>query len=498
MFLLAAWKDFAITATAAAGGDTWTEITEFADGALATGNGTGSMKVGCWYKDHDGSESNPTLTFSTTVGLLASAAIVVFQKGASDTWGTPAFRTGAVASSSNPLAVASSSVDVPSGALVLALMGIRDDSATFTLDDLDDDQPTVWNGAAVAYPTTRFSTTTGNDMACHAGYRLVTTGSAGATLNMLATLSAAETGSALWVVQGVSSSGGTTNAPAGNAAATGASNNPRASIAPQLSAVITGTGAGHNVSATIAPTASAATGTGAALGAGGTVTFTAEAATGTGAAYDATANTATATDAQAEVATGAGAAASASLSISPIAAAATGTGAAYTASVISSVPNGLAAGTGAALNPSISINVSATTATGAGTAYTISATVVPTVSAATGAGAAFDATVSTSTATTASAGAATGTGAAGGPSASIFVSAVAASGTGAAANASVTTSGGAVSVNAEVATGTGQAFNASVLGPSAGGGSLHRRAIAVRNLRLEQLLREDEEILVVI
>lgn len=207
MLIIASWKDFAITAqiTDIPG---WTEITEFADGAVATGNGTGSMKVAAWWKEHDGDESDPTVDFSTTVGLLASCTVLAFTKGGSETWDTPTFVTAAMTTwTTTPQTTnASSTITVPSGGAVVGLAGIRDDSATFTRPTTgisDSGGLITWNGNYAEAPATHASTTTGNDMSADAGYRLVTTGAAGVTLRQTCdALSAAETGALLWVVLG--------------------------------------------------------------------------------------------------------------------------------------------------------------------------------------------------------------------------------------------------------------------------------------------------------
>src|SRR5512139_1160555 len=70
MVLVGCWKDYAITAQVSG----WTELFELADGTTGTGNGSGSMKVGVWYKEATSdAESDPTLDFSTTTGLLGEA-----------------------------------------------------------------------------------------------------------------------------------------------------------------------------------------------------------------------------------------------------------------------------------------------------------------------------------------------------------------------------------------------------------------------------------------
>ena len=205
VFLLAAWKDFSITATVADAGGSYTELTEFADGSVAAGNGTGSMKVGAWYKDNIGGNS-PTITYSSAP-TVANCALLEFDKSSSETWNTPLIATAAwgLGGSAGQTVSASSSVAVPNGGVVMAIIGIRDDSATFTrgaTTGIDVSSGITWAADYVEDPVTHKSSTTGNDMAADLGYRFVTTGST-VTLRVTATLSADETGSVLWIVQGL-------------------------------------------------------------------------------------------------------------------------------------------------------------------------------------------------------------------------------------------------------------------------------------------------------
>src|SRR3989304_6990241 len=94
MFLVASGKDGAIAAAVSG----LTGIgSEFAEGAVDKGNGTGSMKVMAWYRDWQSGDTNPTLTF-TTMGAndIAGAVIQLWQKAAGEVWGTPLTVTGAM------------------------------------------------------------------------------------------------------------------------------------------------------------------------------------------------------------------------------------------------------------------------------------------------------------------------------------------------------------------------------------------------------------------
>lgn len=208
MFLFASWKDFAITASVSG----WTTIgAEFTDGAVSAGNGTGSMKVQAWYRDWITGDSNPTLDFSSSP-TIGAAVIQLWTKGATDTWNDPSSITAAIAANTVWSATASTTVNIPSGAVVMELVGIRDDSATFTRNSLtaieDNGSPNItWSASYVESPAAHLSTTTGFDMAADLGHRDVIIGGTGVTLTATGTLAASETGAVKWVVQGLGGQG---------------------------------------------------------------------------------------------------------------------------------------------------------------------------------------------------------------------------------------------------------------------------------------------------
>jgi hypothetical protein len=202
-YIWASWKTYTITASMPAG---WTEVTEFADGTTASGNGTGSMKVACWYRDWMPSDSNPALTFSTATGLLSQYVCQLWQKGAGETWDAPLYVTQTWPSASTATRSASTNTAVANGSVVMCLMGFADDSALMTraaTTAISASPALTWNDNYVESPATHASTTTGNDMSCDLGHRFVTTGHAATALSANTTLTAAETGAILWVVQGV-------------------------------------------------------------------------------------------------------------------------------------------------------------------------------------------------------------------------------------------------------------------------------------------------------
>lgn len=204
IYIFATWKAFGTTAQISG----WTEVTEFADGSVAPGAGTGSMKVGAWYLDADSAaEANPTLDWSVAPVPGAVCAITL-QKAADESWDAPLFATAAIAAAINWTATASASINVKDGAIVLELAGFRDDSATMTRSGTtaleDDGTPNVtWNGNVVEDPATHASSTSSNDISADLIHRFVTTGANGVNLTATGTLSASETGACLWVHQGV-------------------------------------------------------------------------------------------------------------------------------------------------------------------------------------------------------------------------------------------------------------------------------------------------------
>ncbi len=204
LITIVTYKDYSTTCTIATAG--WTEFATFADGAVASGNGTGSMRIKAWYADQSGGSAPATPDITVGATIIGGAVCLAFSKDSGEAWSTPLVRTAAWPSQStgNVNHTANGTVDVPSGGAVMCVIGIRDDSATFTrpTNAIGDESTTMtWNGNYVESPATHLTTTTGNDMAADAGYRLVTTGAAAETLfTTITALTAAETGSIMWIV----------------------------------------------------------------------------------------------------------------------------------------------------------------------------------------------------------------------------------------------------------------------------------------------------------
>ncbi len=222
IYVFATWKAFGTTAQITSP-VAWTEVTEFADGSVAAGAGTGSVKVGAWYLDRGaGAPGNPTLDWSVSP-VPAARCAVTLAKDAGESWDDPTFATAAIAAATNWAATAAQALDIKDGAIVLELAGFRDDSATMTRSATtaleDDGSPDVtWNGNVVENPATHASSTSSNDIAADLIHRFVTTGASGVTLTATGTLSASETGAALWVHQSVTAAAPVTGTGAGTGA----------------------------------------------------------------------------------------------------------------------------------------------------------------------------------------------------------------------------------------------------------------------------------------
>jgi hypothetical protein len=255
MFLFGTWKTFSVTVADPSG---WTQIgTVFADGAVAAGNGTGSVAVHTWYRDWQSGDAAPAIDYSAAP-TEGHWVIMLWQKAGGDIWGSPLTVTAGITAVDPFSATSSATVDVPDASVVMCLIGLRDDSTTIartTTSIGDDGSPTVtWNGNYVESPATHFNSTTGFDMSGDLGHRLVTTGANGVNLTIEGDPAAAETGSAKWVIQGlaVSPTGtGAISVPSATVdgtgveefTATGAVTVPAATTAGSGAEVFTATGA---------------------------------------------------------------------------------------------------------------------------------------------------------------------------------------------------------------------------------------------------------------
>jgi hypothetical protein len=173
----------------------WTQLSTFTDGTVAAGTDVGSMFVTAWYKEHDGSEANPTVTEGSPTWSIVGALIMVFSKSAGDTWNTPAMVGGGDATAGTGFSVtAASNPGVTAGDACVSFAGFRSDAATPCSTHLVATQTGV-TFSNTHDPATDPETTSGGDMGMCVN-RATVSGTGSAAPVIAATLAASHTGSA--------------------------------------------------------------------------------------------------------------------------------------------------------------------------------------------------------------------------------------------------------------------------------------------------------------
>lgn len=177
----------------------WTQLQTFTDGTTAAGVDTGSMFVTAWYKEHSGSESDPTVTEGGTAWNVVGAGIVVFQKGGGESWNTPTDTGGGDATAGTDFSVTGAAdPEVTAGDFVVSFAAFRSDAATPCSSHL------VQTSTGITYsnthdPGTDPETTTGGDMGMCVNRASADSGTSSAAPVISATLAASHTGSAQFI-----------------------------------------------------------------------------------------------------------------------------------------------------------------------------------------------------------------------------------------------------------------------------------------------------------
>lgn len=203
MFLFATNKDYSNTIGVSSG---WTQIgSQYADGVVGAGSGSGSMAIHSWYRDWVSGDANPTVTPTPDASDGGAAVIQVWQKDTGDIWDTPLTTEAdwTLNAAATPQTVsANDTVSVPDESVVIAFLGICDDTATISrpTSGIDVASGITWDGDYVESPGTHFSSSSGFDASADLGYRLVSVGGS-VTLRTTATVVTAETGAVKFVVQ---------------------------------------------------------------------------------------------------------------------------------------------------------------------------------------------------------------------------------------------------------------------------------------------------------
>jgi hypothetical protein len=165
----------------------WTSLGRGQSGTTAAGADTGSVVIEVWYKEATSdTEANPTLTEGTPAWNVAQGCIIVFSKGAGETWATPVIRYAADETSGTALSFTfASDPGGAAGDYVLMVAGINTDA----MGPLTADLAPTWTGITfgTADAASEFETTSGGDIAGHLISRPVSSGTSSAAPSMTGT-----------------------------------------------------------------------------------------------------------------------------------------------------------------------------------------------------------------------------------------------------------------------------------------------------------------------
>ena len=170
----------------------WNDGGAATDGTTAAGNDTGSMQARIFWKQHTGTEANPTVT---NAGVnIGSGVIVVFSKDVLIPFWNLAFGGGGDNTAGTGFSVVTSNTfDLVSGDFVASMIATRSDAGT--IGTFTTTAPLITFGAFNSQPAAGFTTTTGGDMSARSGYNTVSSGVNVSAITVASTLGAAHTGS---------------------------------------------------------------------------------------------------------------------------------------------------------------------------------------------------------------------------------------------------------------------------------------------------------------
>lgn len=168
----------------------WTLLDSGASGTTANGNGTGSVKSGCWYREWQSGDAAPTVNITT--GNTAVGVIYSFSKTAA-TWTTPpdVGKGGDQTNDATPAITYTglASGDITSDDLLTYTTGVCDDASAHSAATLTATSATI---GAVTRRTPDGTNTSGLDCSGWGGYAAVTAGTSTATLTGAFTVATAE------------------------------------------------------------------------------------------------------------------------------------------------------------------------------------------------------------------------------------------------------------------------------------------------------------------
>ena len=169
----------------------WNNYGSATDGTVAAGVDVGSMQIRVFWKQHTGSETNPTVTNATN--NVSGCVIIVFQN-ATNSWEIAGAGGGDNTAGSGFSVTASSNPGITAGDMLVAYAALRSDAATQSAIGVTATSATI--AAFTESPAADLVTTAGGDMAMSGGYAACTAGTATAAPVYASTLAAAHTGSA--------------------------------------------------------------------------------------------------------------------------------------------------------------------------------------------------------------------------------------------------------------------------------------------------------------
>ena len=176
--------------------NSWTSLGSATDGTVAAGVDVGSMQTRIFYKEHTGTESDPTVT--NTTNNSSTAVIIVFQKTEAG-WAAIVGAGGGDNTAGTAFSVTmGSDVGHTTGDMIVGGAAFRSNSAAQTSGNGMTIAGTTL-GAYTKSPATDQASTSGGDMAMTVGYLPVDSGTSTGAPVFSCTLAAAHTGSAFFV-----------------------------------------------------------------------------------------------------------------------------------------------------------------------------------------------------------------------------------------------------------------------------------------------------------
>jgi hypothetical protein len=171
--------------------NSWTSLGSATDGTTVAGTDTGSMQARIFWKQHTGTETNPTVTNSTN--NVSGGVIIVFSKASTSVWDMAHGGAGDATAGTGFSATTAAGISFAPNDLVAAFAALRSDAATQSSIALSASGITF--GAFTESPASDLSSISGGDIAASGGYAAVTAGTSTVTLTYSSTLAAAHTGS---------------------------------------------------------------------------------------------------------------------------------------------------------------------------------------------------------------------------------------------------------------------------------------------------------------